>query len=81
MDDKREARADGGRRFQREGPTTENDLDMAMVVRDKKLLPFQGALDQGPSVAARGGVEPTTFCTDNIHLSNHATKKSSLFKS
>ena len=32
MDDKREARAEGGRRFQREGPITEEDLDMAMVV-------------------------------------------------
>ena len=32
MDDKRVARAEGGRRFQREGPITEKDLDMAMVV-------------------------------------------------
>jgi len=32
LDDKREARAEGGRRFQREGPITEMDLDMAMVV-------------------------------------------------
>ena len=32
MDDKREARAEGGRRFQKEGPITEKDLDMAMVV-------------------------------------------------
>ena len=32
MDDKREARVEGGRRFQREGPIMENDLDMAMVV-------------------------------------------------
>jgi len=32
LDDKREARAEGGRRFQREGPKTEKDLDMAMVV-------------------------------------------------
>ena len=32
LDDKREARAEGGRRFQREGPITEKDLDMAMVV-------------------------------------------------
>ena len=32
-------------------------------------------LTQGPYVAARGGVEPTTFRTegtDNIHLTNHA---------
>ena len=32
-------------------------------------------LAQGPYVAARGGVEPTTFRTegtDNIHLTNHA---------
>ena len=29
-------------------------------------------LAQGPCVAARGGVEPTTFRTDNIHLTNHA---------
>src|SRR6218665_1636116 len=33
LDDKREARAEGGRRFQREGPITENVLDMAMVVQ------------------------------------------------
>jgi len=32
LDDKREAQAEGGRRFQREGPIMENDLDMAMVV-------------------------------------------------
>src|SRR6218665_3642927 len=32
LDDRREARAEGGRRFQREGPITETDLDMAMVV-------------------------------------------------
>src|SRR6218665_1833126 len=32
-------------------------------------------LAQGPYVAARGGVEPTTFRTegtDNLHLTNHA---------
>ena len=28
LDDKKEARADGGRRFQREGPATETDLDL-----------------------------------------------------
>jgi len=32
LDDKKEARAEGGRRFQREGPITEKDPDMAMVV-------------------------------------------------
>ena len=32
MDDKEEARADGGRRFQREGPASEKDLDLAIVV-------------------------------------------------
>src|SRR6218665_1544845 len=38
LNDKREARAEGGMRFQREGPITEKDLDMAMVVlsRGKK---------------------------------------------
>ena len=38
MDDKKEVRADGGRRFQREGPATEKDLDLAIVVlvRDTK---------------------------------------------
>jgi len=30
LDDKKEARAEGGRRFEREGPITEKDLDMAM---------------------------------------------------
>src|SRR6218665_4224761 len=29
LDDRKEARADGGRRFQREGPATEKDLDLA----------------------------------------------------
>jgi len=32
LDDKKEVRADGGRRFQREGPATEKDLDLAIVV-------------------------------------------------
>src|SRR6218665_892217 len=32
LDDRREARAEGGRRFQREGAITAKDLDMAMVV-------------------------------------------------
>ena len=32
MDDRREAQAEGGRRFQREGARTAKDLDMAMVV-------------------------------------------------
>ena len=32
MDDRKEARAEGGRRFQREGAITAKDLDMAMVV-------------------------------------------------
>ena len=32
MDDKKEAQADGGRRFQREGSITERDLDLAIVV-------------------------------------------------
>src|SRR6218665_447873 len=32
LDDKREARAEGGRQFQREGAITAKDLDMAMAV-------------------------------------------------
>ena len=32
MDDKKEARAEGGRQFQRGGPATEKDLDLAIVV-------------------------------------------------
>ena len=32
MDDKKEARADGGWRFQREGPATEKDLDLVILV-------------------------------------------------
>jgi len=28
LDDKKEARAEGGRRFQRDGPITEKDLDL-----------------------------------------------------
>ena len=35
LDDKREARAEGGRRFQRGGTITEKDLDRAMVVLDR----------------------------------------------
>ena len=38
LDDKKEARAEGGRQFQREGPATAKDLDLAIVVwvrRDK----------------------------------------------
>ena len=34
-------------------------------------------LAQGPYVADRGGVKPTTLCTlgtDNLHLTNHAPK-------
>src|SRR6218665_3491582 len=40
-------------------------------------------LAQGPYVAARGGVEPTTLRTkgtDNIHLTNHAQKRMSNVK-
>ena len=38
LDDKIEARAEGGKRFQREGPTREKDLDMAngVLVRGTK---------------------------------------------
>jgi len=32
LDDKKEARAEGGRRFQMEGPATEKDIDLAIVV-------------------------------------------------
>jgi len=32
LDDKKEALAEGGRRFQREGPSTEKDLDLVIVV-------------------------------------------------
>jgi len=32
LDNKNEARADGRRRFQREGPAIEKDLDLAIVV-------------------------------------------------
>jgi len=32
LEDKKEARADGGRRFQREGPATKKDLGLAIVV-------------------------------------------------
>jgi len=32
LDDKKEARAEGGKRFQREGKITGKDLDKAMVV-------------------------------------------------
>jgi len=32
LEDKKEAQAEGGRRFQREEPITEEDLDLAIVV-------------------------------------------------
>jgi len=32
LEDKKEAQSDGGRRFQREGPATKKDLDLAIVV-------------------------------------------------
>jgi len=32
LDDNKEARSEGGGRFQREGPATEKDLDFAIVV-------------------------------------------------
>jgi len=32
LEDKKEAQAEGGRQFQREGPLTEKDLDLAIVV-------------------------------------------------
>jgi len=38
LDDKKEARADGGKRFQREGPATEKDLDLAIVVLDDMMM-------------------------------------------
>jgi len=40
LDDKKEARDEGGRRFHRERPITEKDLDS---LRDKELPPVQGA--------------------------------------
>jgi len=38
LDDKKEARADGGRRFQREEPPTEKDLDLAIAVLVKETV-------------------------------------------
>ena len=32
LDDKKEARLEGGRLYKREGPATEKDLDLAIVV-------------------------------------------------
>ena len=57
MDDKREARAEGGRRFQREGPITEKDLDMAMVVlvRGTKSSPFPGSVED-EAMRQRSGI-------------------------
>jgi len=49
LDDKKEARADGGRRFQREGPATKKDLDLVVLVRgtkspmaDKPIVSLEG---------------------------------------
>jgi len=46
MDDKKEVRAEGERRFQKEGPITEKDLKwpwLSYSPRDKELPPIQGA--------------------------------------
>jgi len=38
LDDRRETRAEGGRRFQREGVITAKDLDMVVLVRGTKSI-------------------------------------------
>jgi len=38
LNDKKETRADGGRRFQMEGPATEKDLDLAKVIQLFSLI-------------------------------------------
>ena len=53
MDDRREARAEGGRRFQREGAITAKDLDMAMVhsfIPDIYIAPLQETYSEALSV-------------------------------
>ena len=58
LEDKKEARADGGRQFQREGPATKKDLDLAIVVvvRGTKSSPCQGSVeDEGVRQRAEVG--------------------------
>ena len=48
-----------------------------------RLITSEG-LAQGPYVAARGGVEPTTFRTEgthNLHFTNHAPGKRNVLRS
>src|SRR6218665_2394823 len=46
-DDKKEARAEGGRQFQRDGPATERDLDLVIVVvvRGQRAPACHGSVD------------------------------------
>ena len=59
LDDKREGRAEGGRRFQREGPITEKDLDMAnkqnfIFNASRDLKPMEMFLDVGRDMGVTG---------------------------
>ena len=63
MDDKREARAEGGRRFQREGTITEKDLDMAMVVL------VRGTKSPRLSRERRERMNKAEQCPENTRLS------------
>ena len=58
LDDKREARAEGGRRFQREGPITEKDLDIAMVVLVRET--------KSSRLCMRSSQASSEFCQERI---------------
>ena len=50
MEDKKEAQAVGGRRFQREGPITEKELDLAIVVLVRGSVEDEGMRQRSDSV-------------------------------
>ena len=66
MDDRREGRAEGGRRFQREGPIKEKNPDMAMVVlvrgtKSSRLWMSGQAHALGTSMRSHGWLKSTTY--------------------
>jgi len=62
LDDKNEARAEGGRRFQKEGPITEKDLDMAKGVLVRGIK--RGRKDEAESTTV-----DITLKSNNLALS------------
>src|SRR6218665_801981 len=73
LDDKREGRAEGGRRFQREGPITKKDLDMVMVVlvrvtKSSRLFMERRGRRDVAEVGSRMGVMEIFRCHSHLGL-------------